>query len=1065
MARGIVHFGLLGRLEVTYDGEPLDLGRPKQRVVLAALLVHANRVVSLDRFAEVLWPAAPAGRSMGSLPVYIANLRRLLEPERPIRTPPGRIVTHPPGYLLRVAPGEYDAADFEALAAQGNRALAEGRPRAARRDLGEALSLWRGRALEEFDFDGMEADRLESLRVMALEDRIEADLALGAHTAVVGELEALVKEHGLRERLVGLLMVALYRSGRQAEALRAYTAARTYLGEELGLEPGPELRRLESCILAQEPQLDWTPPPEEGPPPAITAPSGVDIAEPSEDVFVGRADQLAAIEKALARSEDTSGGFVLVAGEPGIGKTRLVQEAVRAAAARGWVGAWGRCEEGDGAPPFWPWIQVIRALLQHPDTDAVRAALRTHGAQLAQLVPEVASVAGELAAPPPLDPARARYRFFEAVGGFIEDLAAQGPLALVLDDLQWADPPSLELTVHLARRTPALNALLIATYRDVDPAPDGRLTETLAALGRLPDRLHVRLGGLNRDEVAQFMALEAGGEAPAGVVDVVWARAAGNPFFVGELTRLLVAEKRLTVEAAGAAVPWAVRQVVERRLARLPDETRRLLTVAAVAGVDFDLRVVAAAAGLELDPALDLIDLAVAAGVVAEQPAAAERFVFSHALVQETVYLDASGLRRARLHGRVAEALERVGGDQASATDMARHLYEAVPITGPEQAVAAAVRASTAAQGALAYEVAEGHLRRALELVATMAPGRERDSRELDVQDQLASLLTLVKGVAVAETAAAWTRATELCQSLGDQRRLLQPLWGLLSYEWASGDLAGARSLGEHLLRLGVDASEPVVTAAAHLGLGSVALCCGDLAEAVRHLTAGKDLADGLPDDTLAHVTHADLRVQLDSWLSMAHHLQGRHGEGRAVIDGALARARSLGDPFSVAIGLAFAVFARLLSGEAAEVGRLAQELLAHSGTHQLADFAFHAKIAQVWTAVHRAGPLVQLGATLDSLPPTAAASIRPWRPFWLALAAEAWQRVGRVDRAERAVDEGMGEVEAMGSSFCESELLRLRGELHGDRADLEEAVRRAEEHGAVVYRQRAAASAARLAS
>ncbi|MDP1806950.1 MAG: AAA family ATPase, partial [Acidimicrobiales bacterium] len=368
------------------------------------------------------------------------------------------------------------------------------------------------------------------------------------------------------------------------------------------------------------------------------------------------------MELALARSQEQSGGFVLVAGEPGIGKTRLVHEAVSAAAARGRMVAWGRCEEGDGAPPFWPWVQVMRALLEHPDTGAVRAALGAHGAELAQLVPEVAGVVGDLGPPKPLDPAGARYRFFEAVGGFLEKLATSGALALVIDDLQWADPPSLELTVHLARRVPTLNALLIATYRDVDPAPDGRLTETLAALGRLPGRLNVRLGGLNRDEVAQFMAHEAGGEAPAGVVDVVWARAAGNPFFVGELTRLLVAEKRLTADAAGAAVPWAVRQVVERRLARLPDETQRLLTVAAVTGLDFDLRVVAAAAGVSLDTALDLIDLAVAAGVVAEQPAAAERFVFAHALVQETVYAEASRLRRARLHGQVAEALEQVGG-------------------------------------------------------------------------------------------------------------------------------------------------------------------------------------------------------------------------------------------------------------------------------------------------------------------------------------------------------------------------------------------------------------------
>ncbi|MDP1807556.1 MAG: BTAD domain-containing putative transcriptional regulator, partial [Acidimicrobiales bacterium] len=353
---------------------------------------------------------------------------------RPARTPPERIVTHPPGYLLRIAPGEYDAADFEVLAAQGSRHLAGGRPGAARRDLGEALSLWRGRAMEEFAFAALEAERLESLRVAVLEDRIEADLALGAHTSVVGELEALVQEHPLRERLVGLLMVALYRSGRQAEALRAYAAARTFLGEEMGIDPGPDLRRLESCILAQEPKLDWTPPAAEAPPAAIVVPPPPATTQASEDVFVGRAAQLAVMDLALARSSEQSGGFVLVAGEPGIGKTRLVQEAVSAAAARGCVVAWGRCEEGDGAPPFWPWIQVIRTLLRHPDAEAVQAAVRSHGAQLAQLVPEVGAVVGELASLPPLDPAGARYRFFEAVGGFLEGLATSGTLALVIDD-------------------------------------------------------------------------------------------------------------------------------------------------------------------------------------------------------------------------------------------------------------------------------------------------------------------------------------------------------------------------------------------------------------------------------------------------------------------------------------------------------------------------------------------------------------------------------------------------------------------------------------------------------
>jgi DNA-binding SARP family transcriptional activator len=1045
---GALHFGMLGPLEVTLDGRRLDPGRPKQRAVLAALLLNANRVVSLDRFAEVLWPATPAVASMGSLPVYIANLRRLLEPERPARTPPARIVTVPPGYLLRIAPGEYDVAEFEALAVEGNRHLAEGRPRAARQALGEALALWRGRAMEEFEFAELDVERLESLRVAAIEDRIEADLALGSHTAVVGELEALVREHPLRERLLGLLMVALYRSGRQTEALRAYAHARDHLVGELGIEPGPELRRLENCILSHAPALDWVPPPAETAPVPVADPSRVDTARPQEDVFVGRRAQLEAVENALLRP----GGIVLVAGEPGIGKTRLVHEAVAAAAAGGCAVAWGRCEDGDGAPPFWPWVQVIRALLRHPDTEAVRAALGDRAPQLAQLVPEVTAVAGEVGAPPPLDPAGARYRFFEAVADFLEGLAARRPVAVVLDDLQWADPPSLELTVYLARRAPALRAVLVATYRDVDPVPGDRLTDTLASLGRLPGRVNVALGGLSRDEVAQFMAHEAGADAPAGVVDVVWARAGGNPFFVGELTRLLVAERSLTEEAAAEAVPWAVRQVVERRLARLPGGTRELLGTAAVVGQDFDLRVVAAAAGMELDRAIDVVDVAVAAGVVAEQPASAERFVFSHELVRDTLYGDATRLRRASLHARVADALELVGGDQAAAAEVARHLYEAVPVTGPQRAVAAAVKAAAAAQAALAYEVAEDHLRRALELVAVQVTGPERDHEELDIQDLLASLLTLVKGVAVPETAAAWARATELAEAVGDQRRLLPSLWGLLSFEWASGDLAGAEALGEHLLRLGEASAEPVVTAAARLGLGSVALCAGELKDGTAHLVAAKELADAVPDDVLAHVTHADLRVQVDSWLAMAHHLQGRHKDGRTLIDLTMDRARALGDPFTVAIGLAFGVFARVLTGAVADAGHLADELYEHARTHQLADFAFHAGVARVWTATHRGGAPAQLVAMLEALPPARAAAIRPWRPFWLGLVAEAWQRLGRADRARAAVDEALSEVAAMKSSFCEAELLRIRGELLGSSADLAEAARRAGEQGAVLY-------------
>ncbi|MDQ6728657.1 MAG: AAA family ATPase [Actinomycetota bacterium] len=1070
-----ISFSILGPLEGALDGRPLDLGPPKQRAVLAALLVHANRVVSLDRFAELLWPEAAPPRSTASVPVHIANLRRLLEPGRPAHDPPRRLLTRSPGYLLRVAESEYDAATFETLAADGNRHLGDGRPRAARLALGEALGLWRGRALEEFAFAEFEASRLEQLRVSATVDRIQADLDLGAHTAVTVELEGLVAEHGLRERLVGLLMLALYRSGRQGEALRAYARARDHLREELGIEPGPDLRRLEGAILAQSPALDWRPPtPEDVPAPVRTA------TEPppqlSTDPLVGRKVELAAVETAVARLGEAEGGIVLVSGEPGIGKTRLAQEAVERAAARGGAVAWGVCYEGEGAPPFWPWIQIVRTLLVHEDAANVRAALSPDAAEIAQVVPEVSTLMGELDPPRAADPAAARFRFFEAVAGFLERLSRRLPLTIVLDDLHWADPPSLELATHLAARVPGMDALLVITYRDVDPGPDERLTGVLARIARQPGRVDLALRGLSEPEVAQFIAHEAGAEPAAGVVAAVWARAAGNPFFVGELTRLLVAEGGLSetglseTGARSAAVPWAVRQVIVRRLIRLPEPTRQLLAVAAIAGQEFDLAVVSIAAGLGLDAALDIVDVAVAAGLTTEQPGRPGCFRFSHVLVQETVYGETTGLRRARLHGRLADALEQAVGVDAAATEVAHHLHEAVAVVGARRAIAAAIRASSAAQAALAYEAAEDHLRRALGLLDAEPAGRDRDRQELDLQDRLAALLTLVKGVAVAETAAAWARATELCREVEDRRRLLPSLWGSLSYAWASGDAPGARALGDHILQLGRASAEPVVSAAAHLGLGSVALCCGDLVDGTRHLGAGKELADGVADHALADVTYADLRVQVDSWLAMALHLQGLHDEARVLVDGAVSRARGLGDPFTVAIALAFGVFARTLGGPAGEARQLADELLEHSDRYRMVDFAYHARVVRVWTLSQDpdtgGGP--DATALMEGLSPAQVAGIRPWRPYWLALQAEVWQRAGRLAEAQRCVDDGLAEVAAIGSSFCTAELHRLRAELVAESAperhaealvDVREAVRIAGAQGAVLYRERAEAS------
>jgi DNA-binding SARP family transcriptional activator len=273
-----MQFQILGPLEVRRQGSPVAVGAAKQRALLAILLVHANELVSSDRLIDELWPQPPE-TAANTLQVYVGKLRKALEPGRARGAPAEVLITRAPGYMLRVEAGQLDAERFESLLADGSRAREAGESPTAAELLRDALALWRGDALADFIYEPFaqgEIARLEELRLSALEERIEADLGLGRHAALVGELEGLVREHPLRERLRAQLMLALYRAGRQADALEVYRETRETLDEELGLSPGPALERLQTAILRQEPALEVSieapaEPAAPGAPPEITA--------------------------------------------------------------------------------------------------------------------------------------------------------------------------------------------------------------------------------------------------------------------------------------------------------------------------------------------------------------------------------------------------------------------------------------------------------------------------------------------------------------------------------------------------------------------------------------------------------------------------------------------------------------------------------------------------------------------------------------------------------------------------------------------------------------------------
>ena len=299
----------------------MPLGGPKQRTVLAMLALARGQVVSADRLVQGVWGADAPARSTATLQVCVSNLRMILEGGGDSS---GRLtlLTRRPGYLLQLTPDQLDLARFEALTAEGRHELAAGRPAAASTRLGQALGLWRGQPLADVAFEPFaapEVHRLEEARLAALEDRIEADLALGRHGELVGELETLIVAHPLRERLWGQLMLAFYRSGRQAEALGVYGRARDMLAEELGLDPGPELQALEQAVLNQQPSLR----------PPAAAPAGPIKLPIPPTPLVGRRAELVEVAAQLRRPEVR---LLTLTGVGGTGKTRLALEASRAVA-------------------------------------------------------------------------------------------------------------------------------------------------------------------------------------------------------------------------------------------------------------------------------------------------------------------------------------------------------------------------------------------------------------------------------------------------------------------------------------------------------------------------------------------------------------------------------------------------------------------------------------------------------------------------------------------------------------------------------------------------------------
>ena len=507
--------------------------------------------------------------------------------------------------------------------------------------------------------------------------------------------------------------------------------------------------------------------------------------------FVGRAGELASLTADLDAAVGGRGGVVLVAGEPGIGKTRLAEELAARAMARGAVVLWGRCWEGAGAPAFWPWVQVIRGYVQvqAEDPASLRHDLGAGAADIAQLVPAVHDRIPDIPAPPPLEPEEARFRLFDSLASFLRTAAARRPLLLVLDDLHWADIPSLALLRFMSRELDGVEGsgpLVVGSYRHTEVDQGHPLLAAVADLTRGQHRW-LRLGGLGQREVAGFMALVAGAEPPAELAAEVYRQTDGNPFFVTEVVRLLASQgswdqldravRGSTV--LGSGLPEGVRAVVAERLSRLSSDCRRILEIASVVGREFELRVLQPVSGLDAGQLLMLLEEAEAARLVGVVPRELSRWRFAHALVREVLYEGLLAARRVRLHGLVAEALEAVYAAEPGphVAELAHHLVEAAPASEKTaaRAVHVAILAGRSSLQMLAWEDAAELFERALAALGLA----ERPSPQQRCELLLAVGEARMAASDVPAARTAYLQAGELARRIGSPEALARAGLGL----------------------------------------------------------------------------------------------------------------------------------------------------------------------------------------------------------------------------------------------------------------------------------------------
>lgn len=997
---------LLGALSLTLGDRPVVIDAPRLQSLLAYLLLHRTPQPR-ERLAFMFWPDSVESQARTNLRQALHLLRRALPEADLFLDSDARSVS-----WRGDAPFSLDVEEFEQLAARAEAARKVGDAGDERAALEAAVAVYAGDLLPGCydEWVGPERERLHE-RFLRAAERLAEMLELERdYRGAIPWARRLLDHDPVNEDACRRLMRLHALSGDRAGALRVYHGCATALVRELGVAPSSDTQETYTRLLESDA-------------PAIPQ----EKAQPDgASPLVGRGEEWEALRGAWRRAAEGESLLAVIAGEAGIGKSRLCEEL------RDWVGRQGiaaaasRCYSAAGGLAYAPIVELLRS-------QALGPGLRRLGnhwlAELARLLPELLDERPELPPPSPLTDDWQRARLRDALSHAV--LAEARPLLLAIDDLQWCDGETLGWLHYILNSRPHAPLLVVATARSEELGPEHPAHSLLLAARASGQAVEIELGPLGRADTAALAGNVAGRELDDEREELLYRETEGNPLFVVESVRAGLLDEAPPTPAVGdagegRALPPRAHSVIEARLAQLSPAGQELASLAATVGREFRFDVLARASSRSEEQLVEALDELWERRIIRER--GVDAYDFGHDKLREAAYLRAGSARRRMLHRRVAQALERLHAADLDgvSSQLAAH-YERAGWT--ERAIGFYARSAEVAQRVYANEEAIDLFSKALELLDAEPPKRQRDERELALRTALGAPLVASKGYGASEVRDVYLRAWELCERLGT-RPDPPVLRALAIANLARGELPRAYELGEQLLQLGEREDQPMVRVEGNYVLGVTSFWLGKFAVARDQLE--RAIEEYLPDRARSHVAlySQDPRIVCMSRLAYLLRYVGDPAEAEEKAREALRLADELKHPFSLAYALTFTAWLAIDLGDESRARERAERMAALADEERLGFLQPMGAILRGWMLAGEGRTEEAIARIREGLDDYSRSGWSLYQPYGLALLARVCLDAGRVDAGRAAISEALELTERVGQQYLDAELHLLRGEL-----------------------------------